>query len=331
MLRTAIVGVGWWGQTLVDSIHGKGDVQFVVGQTRTRGRAEEFCQKRNIKLVDDYAAVLADPSVEAVVLATPHSQHGEQVRLAAEAGKHIFCEKPFTLTSAEAERAIAAARKAGVVLAVGFNRRFHPSMRQVARRVRAGELGDVVSVLGQHTSFSSPALTADGWRTSPDEAPAGAMTAIGVHTLDCMIALFGPVSEVYCVTARRATQQADDTTSVLIKFANGVTGNIFCSISSAAHYSFKVFGLKGIAEIAKPNLDQFTFIPSPPRPRQPNGTPEVIETEKFDTLNAELAAFADAVAGKAPFPVPLDEVLMGVKAFEAVVRSSKEGRPVKVG
>lgn len=331
MLRTAIVGVGWWGQTLVDSIHGKGDVQFVVGQTRTRSRAAEFCQKRDIKLVDDYAAVLADPTVEAVVLATPHSQHGEQVRLAAEAGKHIFCEKPFTLTAAEAERAIAAAKKAGVVLAVGFNRRFHPSMQQVAKRVRSGELGDVVSVLGHHTSFSSPAFAPDGWRVSADEAPAGAMTAIGVHTLDCMIALFGPITEVYCVTARRATQYADDTTNVLVKFANGVTGNIFCSVSSAAHYNFKVFGLKGIAEISKPNLDQFTFVPSPPRPREPNGTPEVIETLKFDTLNAELAAFADAVAGKAPFPVPLDDVLIGVKAFEAIVRSSKEGRPVKVG
>ncbi|MGE0752820.1 MAG: Gfo/Idh/MocA family protein [Variibacter sp.] len=330
MLRTAIVGVGWWGQTLVDSIHGKGEVQFVVGQTRTKSRAEEFCRKRDIRLVDDYAAVLADPSVDAVVLATPHSQHGEQVRQAAAAGKHVFCEKPFTLSVADAESAIAAAKRAGIVLAVGFNRRFHPSMRELAKRVHAGGLGAIGTVTGHHTSFSSPALTADGWRASPDEAPAGAMTAIGVHTLDCMIGLFGPVAEVFCVATRRATPQADDTTNVVVKFANGVTGHIFCSISSAAHYSFKVFGLKGIAEISKPNLDQFTFTPSPPRPREPNGAPEILETAKFDTLNAELAAFAEAVAGKAPFPVPLDEVMMGVKAFEAIVRSAQEGRPVRV-
>src|SRR5262245_21672499 len=120
MLRTAIVGLGWWGKTLVDSSHRKGDVEFVVGATRTRSTAEEFGRERGIKLVETYDAVLADPAVEAVVLATPHSQHGEQVRRAAAAGKHVFTEKPFTLTTRDAQAAIEAARKAGVVLAVGF-------------------------------------------------------------------------------------------------------------------------------------------------------------------------------------------------------------------
>jgi predicted dehydrogenase len=315
----------------VDSVHGKGDVQFVVGQTRTRSRAEDFCRARDIRLVDDYAAVLADPAVDAVVLATPHSQHGEQVRQAAAAGKHVFCEKPFTLSAADAQSAVAAAQRAGIVLAVGFNRRFHPSMQALAQHVRDGSLGPIAGVLGQHTSYSSPAMTPEGWRASADESPAGAMTAIGVHTLDCMIALFGRVAEVYCATARSAVDYAEDTTNVIVKFANGVTGNIFCSISSAPHYSFKVFGLNGIAEISRPHLEQFAFHPSPPRPRLPGGPSQIVTTEKFDTLHAELTAFADAVAGKAPFPVPLDDVVMGVKAFEAVVRSAQEDRPVAVG
>ncbi len=330
MLRTAIVGLGWWGKTLVESSHRKGDVQFVVGHTRTKSAADEFCRQKGIALVDTFDAVLADPSVEAIVLATPHSQHGEQVRAAASAGKHVFTEKPFTLTARDAEAAIEATRKAGVVLAVGFNRRFHPSMAELKARVHDGRLGDIGAVIGAQTALSAVALPPDGWRARPDETPAGAMTGIGIHTLDSMIGLFGPADEAYCVTTRRAVAHVDDTTSIIVKFRNGVTGTIFCSLSTAPVYSFAVYGSKGVAEITKPSLETFTFQPAPPRPREPAGPTEVIETKGFDTLQAELSAFAAAARGKATFPVPLDEVLMGVQAFEAVVRSSKEGRPVKV-
>src|SRR5215510_15294192 len=132
MLSAAIVGLGWWGKTLVSAIQGKSDaIKFVVGATRSREKAEEFCREHRIVLVDDYDRVLADPTVDAVVLATPHSQHGDQVRRAAAAGKHVFCEKPFTLTADDARRAVDAATKAGIVLAVGFNRRFHPSRQEM--------------------------------------------------------------------------------------------------------------------------------------------------------------------------------------------------------
>ena len=122
----------------------------------------------------------------------------------------------------------------------------------------------------------------------------------------------------------------DDTTSVIVSFRSGITGTIFCSLSTAPVYSFAVYGSKGVAEITQPSLERFTFQPAPPRPRQPAGPTEVIERKDFDTLRAELSAFAAAARGGQPFPVPLEEVLMGVRAFEAVVQSSKEGRPVKV-
>src|SRR5262245_25068509 len=144
MLRAAIVGLGWWGKTLVTAVQGKSErIKFVTGATRSRVKAEDFCREHGIKLLDDYEQVLADPAIDAVVLATPHSQHGDQVRRAAAAGKHVVCEKPFTLTAADAKSAIAAARKAGIVLAVGFNRRFHPSMQELKRRMRDGAFGAI--------------------------------------------------------------------------------------------------------------------------------------------------------------------------------------------
>ena len=258
MVRAAIVGLGWWGRMLVNSVQGKSkDIQFVTAQTRTRAKVEDFCREKNITLVDDVDAILRDPAIDAVVYATPHSQHEEQVERTAAAGKHVFIEKPFALHAASAKKAIAAAEKAGIVLAVGFNRRFHPSMVEMRKRVHDGTLGEIASVIGEQTAMSSPFLPPDGWRADPSETPAGAMTGIGIHTVDTMIHLFGRVTEAYCVTTRRATANIDDTTSVTLRFANGVTGLFFCSLATAGNYRLAVYGSKGFAEISRPTLETF--------------------------------------------------------------------------
>lgn len=330
-MRAGIVGLGWWGQTLVNSGHGKG-IEFVVGTSRTKSaKAQEFCASKSIKVVDDYDAVLADKSIEGVVLATPHSQHGEQVRKAAAAGKHVFVEKPFTLTGADAESAINAMNKAGKVLAVGFNRRFHPSMAELRARYKDGRLGDLVCIIGEQTGYAAYAKAGpqDTWRATSDEAPAGSMTGIGIHTLDSMIGLVGKVAEVHCIATRRSAPQIEDTTSILLRFANGATGMIMSCLATAVTYRFAVFGSKGLAEITKPTLEDFRFQPIPENVG--GGKPESISKPGFDTLQAELAAFADAARGGKPYPIPLDEILHGVKAFEAVVKSSKSGQPEKVG
>ena len=105
----AIVGMGGWGQNLVNSVQGKSElIQFVAGATRTPGRAEEFSRKHGIPLQTSFEAVLADPSVDAVVLATPHSMHTEQIVAAARAGKHVFTEKPLGLTTEQSAAAVKA-------------------------------------------------------------------------------------------------------------------------------------------------------------------------------------------------------------------------------
>jgi len=334
MLRAAIVGLGWWGKTLVSAVQGKSDaVKFVVGATRSRAKAEEFCRDHGIKLVDDYDQVLADPVVEAVVLATPHSQHGEQVRRAAAARKHVFCEKPFTLTAADARSAIEAAEKAGIVLAVGFNRRFHPCMAELKRRVQDGALGVIETCISEHTAGAGLSIQPGYWRADPSETPAGAMTGIGIHTVDTMIHLFGRIGEVHGITARRVAPHVDDTTTVLVKFTDGMSGIFFGSLTTVPNYRFAVYGSKGFAEIAKPNLDEFRFAPTPDPKlgHLASVQPEVTAKPGFDTLAAELAAFPAAIGSKTPYPVPLHEVLHGVEVFEAIVNSATAGKPMNVG
>ena len=120
MLRMAIVGMGSWGQALVESVQGKSEhLKFTAGYTRTAAKAADFCREHGIRQAASYEEILADRNIDGVLLATPNSQHSQQVVQAAAAGKHVFCEKPFTLNAAAARTAIEAARKAGIVLGVG--------------------------------------------------------------------------------------------------------------------------------------------------------------------------------------------------------------------
>ena len=334
MIRAAIVGIGWWGRTLVGAVDGKSSaIRFTAGHNRTRDHAESFCAEHKIALKDSLDEILADPAIDAVVFATPHSEHGAQVERAAAAKKHVFMEKPFTLDHGSAARALEAVARAGVTLAVGYPRRFHPGMRELKARIADGRLGTIAHCHGEQNGPAGLFMNPASWRANPAEAPAGGMTAMGVHNLDAMIHLFGPIDEVYATSRRRAVRyDAEDTTSVMLGFASGLSASLLCSLVTAVGYRLAVFGTKGCAELLTPELD-FHFTPVPdamPAGRHAQPAPEIIAHRGFNALLAELEAFAAAIAGGPPYPIPAEEVLHGVAAFEAIVRSAALGRPVKV-
>jgi predicted dehydrogenase len=333
VINAALIGVGRWGRRLVDSVQGRSDaIRFIAAQTRTPATATEYCRQNGIRLMDSFEAVLAARDVDAIVLATPHSQHVEQICAAAAAGKHVLVEKPLALDAAGGRRAIAACRDAGVVLGVGFVRRFHPSIRRLFDRVRTGALGTLCTFVGEQSHSFGKWEEASSWRVDPGETPAGALTGLGLHNLDLMIGLGGRIDEVHCLTARRGPHDRPDTTTVLLSFASGATGSLFCSLVTAASYRLAVYGSGGMAEVLHPSLKTFSFVAahkSPAEHRQ-YASPDVIETADFDMIGAELSAFAHSVATGAPFPVPLDQVIHGVAAFEAIVESARTRRPVCV-
>jgi predicted dehydrogenase len=308
-------------------------LRFVRAHTRTRAGAEDFCRQHDVPLVDSYKQILADPDVDAVVLATPHSLHASQIIAAAAAGKHIHVEKPIALDRASADRAVAAARKAGVVLAVGYCRRFHPSIVEVRQRLAKGWLGAVVAMVAQHTTSTAQFIAPDNWRAAPEEAPGGALTAVGVHALDHMIEFAGRVRDVRCVTGRTIPGPSDDTTTAMLRFEAGATGLIFCSVATPTNFSFTLYGSKGMAEISKPNLQTLRFVPTSDQP--PTGPiiappGEISEHPGFDMLNAQLTAFARAIRERTPYPVPLDEVLHGMEVFDAIVEAARSNEIVTV-
>ena len=334
MIRAGIVGIGHWGRTVVDAVQGHSDkIRFTAGYTRTPARAEAFCAEKRIALCDNLAALLADPAIDAVYYATPHSEHGGQVERTAAAGKHVFMEKPFTLDRKSAAAALDAVSKAGVTLGVAYPRRFHPGMKELKSRVAGGSLGTIAHCYGEQNTPAGLFMADGSWRATQHEAPGGAMTALGVHNVDAMIHLFGEIDEVYASSLKRAVgYDAEDTTSVMFTMRNGMSASMVCSLVTAVSYRLAVFGTKGCAELKTPNLDfHFTPTPSgPPAGRQAALPPEITEYPGFNGLLAELEAFADAIEGGPAYPISPAEVLHGVAVFEAIVASVARHKPVKV-
>ena len=340
MINAAIVGLGWWGKTLVESVQGTShDMQFVAGASRTMSpELKAFADAQKLRLHESYVAVLADPAVQAVVLATPHSLHAQEVAAAAAAGKHVFCEKPFALTKRDAEVAANATRKAGVTLGLGYNRRFHPEMTKLRDRIRSGALGTVLHVEATMTFPNALALKATQWRAHRDETPCGGLTPMGVHAIDGMIDLCGPIDQVYCQSFRRVVEvDSDDTTSMLFRMKDGMSGYLGTITATGPGFSFQVFGskgsvrLEGMTHVAGASSEERRTRLFGTCKFQPlKGEAEVWEAERLDVTKACLEAFAQAATGGAAFPIPIDQMIHGAAVTEAVVRSAASGNVEKV-
>jgi predicted dehydrogenase len=340
MIRAAQIGLGWWGKTLVESVQGtSAKIHFVAATSRTKSDDYlTFAQEQGLAYADSYEAILADPAVDAVVLATPHSQHAAQVIAAAKAGKHVFCEKPFALTAEQAQAAVDATRAAGVTLGLGYNRRFHPEMTKLRDRIRSGDLGIVMHCEATMTFPNALMLKADAWRAQRDETPCGGLTPMGVHAIDGMIDLCGEIDTVYCQSFRRAVAiDADDTTSMLFRMKDGMSGYLGTMTATGPGFSFAVYGSKGSVRLegmthvaGAPSEERRTRLFGTCRFQPIKGPAEVWEAERLDVTRASLEAFAEAASGGPAYPIPASEMVHGVAVTEAVVRSAASGRVEKV-
>lgn len=324
MIRAAIIGLGRWGQIMVNSVQGKSDtIRFTAGVTRTVSKAVDFAEQHSFPLGEDYEAVLGDPNIDAIVLATPHTQHAEQIVRAAAVGKHVFVEKPFTLTAADAAASVKAADDAKIILSLGHNRRFLPSWGELKTRIDSGSLGTILHVETNFSGNGGLQYKSGGWRADRKESPAGGMGGMGIHMVDTLIGLFGRILEVHCVSIRRAVAiDVDDTTSMLLRFENGMTGYLGTLAATVHTQTIRVFGSMGSAEVRQERNFEFRPI---------EGKTVAIDFGPFDKERAELEAFAAAITNGAPYPLPASEAIHGIEVFEAIIQSAETGETVSVG
>jgi predicted dehydrogenase len=291
-------------------------LRFVAGCTGTPERARDWAAEQRIRLLEGYEAVLADPAVNAVVLATPHAQHAAQVIGAARAGKHVFVEKPFTLSKASAEAAVAACRDAGVVLALGHNRRFLPAVAEMKAMLAAGRLGTLLHMEGHFSGPGAQAYRPGMWRADRAESPLGGMGGMGIHMVDMIINLAGRFQSVAVQSHARVSTTIDDTTAMLARLESGATVT-FATLSLAPRFwRVALFGTDGLLELQGHERLSFT-------PREGEGW--VRDYLKTDIEAAELAAFACAIAGGPAYPLPIEEAIHGVAVFEAMIGAAASG------
>jgi predicted dehydrogenase len=326
MLTVAVVGLGWWGRIITGLLKGSDKLKAVAGVDLASGPGEAFCRENGLEFSSNFEKTIGNPDIDGVILCTPHSLHCGQIVRAAAAKKHVFCEKPLSLTRADAVRAIEACRANGVALAVGHERRFEPPLLELQRLARAGALGTLLQVEANFSQNKFLAMAADNWRMSEKEAPAGPMTATGIHMLDLSIGLLGPARSVLAHVRQLGSNLVNgDTLGVLVEFESGANALISAILATPFEGRFAVYGSKGWAEVrdkAHPESPQGWTLTVSVMDRQK----QVTEYPPAQAVLANLEAFADAAGGREPYPVPQEQMLANIAALEAVFKSAKSGK-----
>ncbi len=321
-VRVAMVGLGWWGRKITAVLGKVPDEIEIVCAADPSPASAEFAAANGLACYASDAEALAHPGVEAVILATPHALHAEQIERAAAAGKHIFCEKPLSHTRSGAEAAVSVCRARGLVLGMGHERRWEPPVARMLAAARSGALGRLLQVEANFSHDIFLGLSADNWRLDAAQAPVAGMTATGIHLTDLSAALFGPARDVRvaCENLGSAFPQGD-TMSAHIRFRSGGTAYISATLVTPFVSRFAVFGTKGWIDIRDK-----AHVQAPAgwvvTAAEVGSEITVTEEPPAEPVRDNLVAFARAVRGKAPYPITGDELVNNIAILEAIIASA---------
>lgn len=322
-VQLASIGLGWWGEMLATAAARSARVAAVYA--RDQKAREAFAAKHETRSAPDLESIWADPEIDGVIIATPHSVRSEVVEAAASAGKHVFVEKPLALTVEEAQRCIRATESAGVVLQVGHNKRRQTGIRAMKAAIESEEIGQLQAI---ETNISIPIVFRTNlprWRQESEHLPAGGMTPLGVHMVDTIQYLGGPIDTVFAMITRVTDRMdLDDTTICLFHLADGALATLSTLIATGPVHNVTVFGTEQILWVEQDGLKLF---------RQSRGEPDRIEVhvEPVDTLVEELAEFVDCIQTGARPETGAPEALSVVEVLEAILDSAETGSTVPVG
>jgi len=324
MLHVAVIGLGWWGRIIVDLLTRSAKLRVVrVADVSPQG--QDFAAARGIAFSTSFEAVLDDAAVQGVVLCTPHTQHTAQIIAAAGAGRHVFCEKPLSMSRADVLRAVQAVEAAGVALAVGHEKRFEPPILRVMELLQSGRLGTPLQVEANFSQDKFLGLAADNWRLSGREAPAGPMTATGIHLLDLSIGIFGDAETAHASVRQLGSPLTNgDTLAALVTFKRSGHALISAMLATPFAGRFALYGSLGWVEVrdkAHPEAPEGWTLTTCLRGERPMS----VDIAPASAVLHNLEAFADAAEGRAPYPVPRAQMVANVSALEAIFRSARSG------
>ena len=258
MLRAAVIGLGWWGRHITQALRGSDRVRLVSAFDPATDASKAFADEHGLTLAASYDAILGDRAVDAAIIATPHALHESQALAALAAGKAVFCEKPVAMSAAAVRRILAAAGGKESVLGVGHERRFEPAMEEALKILQSGEQGKLLHMEANVSHDGLSKIAASNWRHNPADAPAGAMTGLGVHLTDLFISFAGHPIGVRARTAKNTDMPAaEDFISCDLKFASGVTAAFACLSATPYYGRLTAFSQDGWLEVRESaNVDR---------------------------------------------------------------------------
>ena len=323
-LRVAVVGMGWWSDVLSDAIKRSDKIEIAACYTRSDDKRKAFAAKYGCRIASSYEDVLKDSSIEAIVNTTPNNVHLETTAQAADAGKHVFLDKPIANTVADGEAIARVCDKAGVVLALGYQRRRESHFRWIKNEIDAGRFGKLVQAEGNISRDRLGKIDLSSWRYQAAGMPGGVMLQIGLHYVDVLEMLMGPAKRVSGMLAQLVLPGDNpDVAALTIEHENGAISNLTASYASASeYYQMNIYGKEASAY-----YDLFGGLR---HLKRGDTASRPIAVEKNDTIREELEEWAHCIRTKTK---PETDGWWGARNLAVVkagIRSAREGRVVDV-
>jgi predicted dehydrogenase len=323
-LRVACIGMGWWSDVLADAIARSGKLKIAACYTRSAEKRAKFAAKYGCEPAASYEAILGDRSIEAIVNTTPNNVHLETTRAAAAAGKHVFLDKPIANTVADARAITAACRKAGVVLAIGYQRRRESQFRWIRRQIDDGLFGRLVNAEANISRDRLGKIDLGSWRYTAEGMPGGVMLQIGVHYTDVLEYLLGPVKAVTGSLAQLVLPGDNpDVASLILEHESGALSTVNASYASASeYYLMNVYGKEASA--------YYDFHQGLRFLKRGAERSEPVAVEKVDAFVDELEEFARAARGDGRPEMDGEAATRSLAVIRAGIASAREGRRVTI-
>jgi predicted dehydrogenase len=323
-LRVACIGMGWWSDVLADAIQRSGKLQILGCYTRSEDKRQKFAEKYRCRAAESYEALLADREIEAITNTTPNDVHLATTRAAAAAGKHVFLDKPIANSIYDGRAITEACRKAGVVLALGYQRRRESHFRYVRQQIDAGRFGKLVNAEANISRDRLGKVDLSSWRYQAAGMPGGVMLQIGIHYIDVLEYLIGPVQAVRAQSVQLVLPGDNpDVASLILQHENGALSTLNASYASASeYYLMNVYGK---------DMTAFYDLHNGLRLLKRGETqPVAVRCESNDTLVEQLEEFASAARGQGRPEMRGEEATRSLAVVRAGILSAREGRAVEV-
>ena len=294
------------------------DVEVVALAARDRARAEKFAAKHSIPTVhDSYDAVIADPQVDAIYNPLPNGLHGRWTIAALEAGKHVLCEKPFTANTDEAQRvADVAAAHPELVVMEAFHYRYHPLVTRLLEIIASGELGTVERITTK-MCFPMPLFNDIRYQLA---LAGGALMDVGCYTIHQLRTLAGAEPEVVSAEAKCVRPQVDRWAKAEMRFADGRTGAIECSMWSSTLLTLRAQVTGSLGELRVFNMTGPQYFHRVSVKGRDGRRREKVKGEA--TYWYQLQAFAKAVREGGPVLTPPADSIANMRVLDAVYRAA---------